>query len=798
MIKNDTTEVAHLNQVANEFDSLLEGIQIIDFDWRFVYVNDTLCKQVNATKKELIGQNFRDKFPGIEKTPVFKALKECMSNRKVQRLQNEHRHNETTKRWYELIIKPVKLGICIISLDITHHKKTEAKAQQMSKLYAFISQVNQNIVRIKEEEVLFKNACQLAIEFGKFKMAWIGMFDKDKGKITLVEQSGSDLVEIAEFSTTTSDYSQKKVLKTGKHFICNDIKNEIELDNWKPFIEKHCISSCIILPLRKSGEIIGTLNLYSSEIPFFDQEEITLLIEVSKDISYALDRFEKEKQQVQNEEIILVNENRFRALIEHNNDVIALSNKEGRFIYASPNFTKVLGYETDDYLTISAYDIIHAADLKEFHLKVKHILRGEGRSFDLQLLLKHKSGKWIWCEGKITNMTHLNSVNAIVINFRDISEKKKIEEKLLKSETFSRNILNSLSAHIAVINKNGKIIAVNDAWNRFAIENSHTTLEHTGLGSNYFSVCKKSFLAGDETANTVLLGLKEVMSKTEKSFYYEYPCDSPKKERWFAMLATPFDGNEDLVVIGHQNITQRKKDEEIVLQKNKELEKTNFELDRFVYSVSHDLRSPLTSVLGLLSFIQEDSKEPETQLHTRMIRDSVNRLDEFIKNILSYSRNNRMPLEIEKVPLQKTTDEIVKSLSYSKEAENISFEVTIDEECHFYSDKQSYTTIIENLISNAIKFQDNNKTQQHIKIKATSKADYLKLKVSDNGIGIADENHAKIFEMFKRISGDVPGSGIGLYIVKEIITKIEGTIAVKSIMGKGTAFTIVLKNLKPC
>jgi len=155
-------------------------------------------------------------------------------------------------------------------------------------------------------------------------------------------------------------------------------------------------------------------------------------------------------------------------------------------------------------------------------------------------------------------------------------------------------------------------------------------------------------------------------------------------------------------------------------------------------------------------------------------------------------------LEIEEVPLLKITQEIVKSLTHIKEAENISFTINIDEDCRFYSDKQSYTTIIENLLSNAIKFHDKNKTEKYIKIKAISKNEYLSLTISDNGIGIASENYTSIFEMFKRLSAEVAGSGIGLYIVKEIITKIEGTITVESRVGKGTDFIIKLKNLKPC
>ncbi|MES2748670.1 MAG: PAS domain S-box protein [Bacteroidota bacterium] len=681
------------------------------------------------------------------------------------------------------------------TLDLIENITSEQKLLKISRLYAFISQVNQKIVRIKDEDALFKNACQIALDFGKFKMAWIGLFDKEKQKIALVEQSGITSDDIHNFIEIESDYSQKKVLETGKHFICNDIQNDIELENWKPFVACHNIYSCIILPIKKSDEIIGTFNLYSSELTFFDKEEIELLVEIATDISFAIDRFEKERQLKDKEEIIHFNENRFRALIENSNDMIALCNKEGKFIYGSPSFTKVLGYSAEEYLNHAAFAFIHPNNLPEFKEKLQQASQVQGKSFYSQQRIKHKNGKWIWCEGKVTNMLHLNSLSAIVINFRDISEKKKTKEKLLKSETFSRNIINSLSAHIAVIDKTGKIVAINEAWTRFAIENSETTLEHTGLGSNYFKVCEKSAKTGDETAAKVLLGLKNVMTKADERFYFEYPCHSPEKENWFAMLAMPFDGEEEFVVVAHQDISERKVADDKLIQKNKELEKINFELDRFVYSVSHDLRSPLTSILGLLTFIQEDTNESETMKHAKMIRDNINRLDEFIKKILSYSRNNRIEIVIEQIPLQEKIEKIVKSLLYIKEAKNIFFEVTVDEKHAFYSDKQSLTTIIENLVSNAIKFHDKNKPNQYIKINATSTETHLNLEISDNGIGVAPKNYAKIFDMFVRLSGEIDGSGIGLYIVKEVLAKIGGTISVHSKAGEETTFKIKLKNL---
>ena len=243
------------------------------------------------------------------------------------------------------------------------------------------------------------------------------------------------------------------------------------------------------------------------------------------------------------------------------------------------------------------------------------------------------------------------------------------------------------------------------------------------------------------------------------------------------------------------DITDRKKAELKLEQQNLELIKTNSELDRFVYSVSHDLRSPLTSILGLVSFIETESLETDTLEHAEMIRKSINRLDDFIKNILSYSRNNRIKLEIEKIPVQQTIIDSVESLQSRKDAEGIVFDIDIKDQQPFYTDSLRFNTIMKNLISNAIKHHKKNVSGRYIKITGRSDKEKLQLTVADNGIGIAPENHQKIFDMFFRLSGKTDGSGIGLYIVKDTIEKLNGFIEVESELDNGTNFTITLKNL---
>lgn len=243
-------------------------------------------------------------------------------------------------------------------------------------------------------------------------------------------------------------------------------------------------------------------------------------------------------------------------------------------------------------------------------------------------------------------------------------------------------------------------------------------------------------------------------------------------------------------------IDEKEKQAAELFLSNKELNKTNKELDRFVYSVSHDLRSPLTSILGLISFIEEDSREPDTLEQVKMIRSSINRLDGFIKNILSYSQNNRTALETQEIPIKKTILDIVDSVRNIKNAHRISFKIDIDEQYPFYSNWHRFNTVLENLVSNAIKYHTKELSGQYLKITGKSEMGELKLSISDNGIGIDPEFHDKIFQMFYRLPAKTEGSGLGLYIVKETLEKIQGTIEIQSEKGVGTSFHIKLKNFK--
>ncbi|MCM4156453.1 PAS domain-containing protein [Gramella sp. AN32] len=232
---------------------------------------------------------------------------------------------------------------------------------------------------------------------------------------------------------------------------------------------------------------------------------------------------------------------------------------------------------------------------------------------------------------------------------------------------------------------------------------------------------------------------------------------------------------------------------------NKELQKTNHELDRFVYSASHDLRSPLKSLLGLSDLIKEDMDQDNIiQLEQMdMMKKSILKLDNFIEDILLYSSNARTEVELEEMNFKEIFQGILKKHEYLDGAKEIKLEGDISQDRKFISDKKRIIVVLNNLLVNALKYKDPSKVNQVVTVTIKYNKDKATICVKDNGIGIGPKDKEKIFEMFYRATKVSKGSGLGLYIVKETLDKLKGTIKVESELGEGTRFIVSIPNQLP-
>ena len=242
----------------------------------------------------------------------------------------------------------------------------------------------------------------------------------------------------------------------------------------------------------------------------------------------------------------------------------------------------------------------------------------------------------------------------------------------------------------------------------------------------------------------------------------------------------------------HEEIQTRKIAEQKTKTTNKELRKTNAELDSFVYSVSHDLRAPITSVLGLLNLARTEKNRATLQKYLDMISKSVKQQDLFIKDILDLSRNSRLKLNRTEINFEEVVSEIFEQLKYINHMK-VSKSLEIEQTKPFYSDESRVKVVLNNLISNAIRHHNGKQPEVEISVKVKPK--YAHISIRDNGIGIAKEHLGNVFKMFYRATDTNHGSGLGLYIVKETIDKLQGSIKLKSELDKGTEVMLQIPSL---
>ena len=243
------------------------------------------------------------------------------------------------------------------------------------------------------------------------------------------------------------------------------------------------------------------------------------------------------------------------------------------------------------------------------------------------------------------------------------------------------------------------------------------------------------------------------------------------------------------------NLKELEKKSSLLRQRNRQLKKLNRELDSFLYSTAHDLRSPLTSLLGLLHLAKRENADTRLNEYFVMMENSIHRMEDFISQIVGYSKNKRLEVEHEAIDLNNLLHDVFDAHRYSEGANKIEMQVNVMREAPFYSDRGRVMTLLNNLVSNAIRYADPTKEKPFIKATVMVTEEAMNLEFADNGQGIAEEHLGKIFDMFYRANTRSKGSGLGLFIFMETLEKLKGNVSVESKLGVGTSFHVRLPNL---
>ncbi|MFN0200646.1 MAG: sensor histidine kinase [Bacteroidia bacterium] len=236
-----------------------------------------------------------------------------------------------------------------------------------------------------------------------------------------------------------------------------------------------------------------------------------------------------------------------------------------------------------------------------------------------------------------------------------------------------------------------------------------------------------------------------------------------------------------------------------LIEKVEYQERLNEELDNFVYKTSHDLRSPLTSCMGLIDIARNSKDIDEIHRYLAFQQKSLEKMDKFINDILYYSRNQRLDISNEKVSFSETYEDVIEQIKFLKGSERMDFRFTQKTERLCYTDSLRMQMVIKNIVSNAIYYQDmaKEKPYLHLTIDFDEVNKLWLLSFADNGQGISAAILPRIFDMFYRGNTQAEGSGVGLYIVKQVIHKLNGEVTCTSEYGLGSTFSLYFPDTSP-
>lgn len=474
----------------------------------------------------------------------------------------------------------------------------------------------------------------------------------------------------------------------------------------------------------------------------------------------------------------------FQNLIECSHDIVGLIDVQGNILYSSPSLKEVLGYTPEELSGKNAFSfLIHPADLHVTQSKFGLLLQNPKQPQIAEFRLHHKDGTWRWMEGIGTNLLDNPHVHGILINYHDITDKKLNERyfnEMRQEKAKDEAILDCIGDGMFATDKTGQIILFNKAAEEMLGVEAKDV-----IGKLYFTVIPAETQSGEVPPDNERMTMSAMRLGQKKSgvFYY-FRKDHTKFP--VATTAAPTIFNREIVgsITIFRDIT-----------KEKELEKAK---DDFVLLASHQLRTPMTAIKGFLSMIigGDYGEVPEKMakpLHE--IANASERMIALINNILNISRieSGRTPFMFTDFDVTEVVRAVQSSLLALARQKNIEFLVADSQPLSVQADADKVRQILENLIGNAIKFTD----KGSVNVSFQTEGDFIKILVSDTGVGIPPEDHEKLFNKFQQLSsnqtGQSSGTGLGLYISQQLTQKMGGDLHLsQSVLNKGTTFVISL------
>ena len=718
-------------------------VAITDHKGTINHVNNNFCKISKYSADELIGQDHRIINSGYHSKEFIKNLWATIAKGRIWKGELKNKAKDGTVYWVDTTIVP------FLNKD--------------GKPYQYVA-IRADITERKEAEENLKESLR---EIADYKYAIdessIVAITDQKGIINYVNENFCKISKYAAVELIGQDH---RIINSGYHpkeFIKNLWTTIARGKIWKGELKNKA----------KDGAIYW---VDTTIVPFLDDKG-----KPYQYVAIRADITERKKA----EENLAYSEMHFRALIENSAEGITLTDEFSNVIYRSQGSRKITGILPEK----NAVSLTHPEDLQLIKNKHAELLTKPGVPIEFQARFLHASGKYIWLEGTFTNLLNVKEVNAIVTNYRDITQRKEAEQKLIKSEKIYKTIASSLP---------GSVICLLDAdYRYFLIEGD--MLKKLGYSKEKLLGNKAEDVLPPEVFLQVQPEFKkafEGITVTREANMNDYDIISryiplmDENNSVYAIMTATIDVTQ--LKNAQRDISDLNRGlEEKIKVRTEQLKKSNEELEAFSYSVSHDLRAPLRAIIAFAKILEEEytSKlDNEAKRITFIIRDSTLKMGNLIDDLLAFSRMGKQGI----TKVQINTDLMVREIIDEQKQSNKDHD-SIDWDIRslpsVLADMNMLRQVWINLISNAIKYSGN-KEQPHIEIGSYRDNGQVVFYIRDNGAGFDEEYKDKLFKVFQRLhdADEFEGTGIGLALVEKIISRHEGKVWAEGKEGEGACF----------
>jgi len=800
-----------------------------DPDGRVLYYNSAARKLLGLSDGEDISTI------SIEKTHPEWAAKKVLETGIPNAIEHGSWNGETamlSRSGMEIPVSQVVIAhrdaagkvefLSTIVRDITQRKANEARIARLNRIYTLLSGINTTIVRVREENELFREACRIAVEHGQFTFAWIGKFDAGSRQVVPAAQAGYDdgyleqINLIADEGVPGSCELTTQALIKMEPVACNDIASDERMAVWRTAALSRGYRSVAVFPLELEGRPCGVFALYSAETDTFDDEEMKLLIEMSGDISYALDHLRLEVQRKQAEEQL----RKLSLAVEQSQNSIVITDLDANIEYVNNGFVNATGYSREEAIGKNP-GILHSGKTprETFDDMWAHLTRGE--IWKGEFINRRKDGSE-YVESILVSpvrdaagrITHYLGIK------EDITERKHAEAALRDSRESLHRLLNSMYEGVYGVDIDGNCTFVNSAFlqmlgyqdtSQVLGKNMHNLIHHSYAdGSPYpASECKMHLAC--RTQQTIDVSDDVFWRKDGVAIPVEY---------WAHPIYT--DGEVTGAISTFIDITERKQSElalrrlnesleQRVSDRTADLERARHEADdanraksAFLSTMSHEIRTPMNGVVGMVDVLTQSRLSEHQADLVSTIKESANALLGIIDDILDFSKIEAGRMEIERAPVSVAdlVEGLCNSLVPVANRKGVELSLFISPEIpeRILSDDVRLRQLFYNLLGNAIKFsagKPGKRGRVSIRVSVENKAQQqLVFRIADNGIGMAPETLQALFTPFTQAEISTTrrfgGTGLGLAICKRLADMMQGEIAVESTLGVGTTFTISL------